>query len=164
MRKALGVSQKQLVSDVARDIVTQISPQELPMFRAVNEAYFKDPEKTLKGKTGKDEMLGFGVGEAVTFLTPIALEVTSEVVMYVAEEAKKTFKGESSGIASDIVKKMFKKFRPAEDKENKIPMLTDEQLLKVRRLAFEKACQLNLPEAHANLLADSMVGGLKCYT
>jgi hypothetical protein len=33
-------------------------------------------------------------------------------------------------------------------------------LAQVRRLAFEKARQLNLTDAQANLLADAMVGGL----
>jgi len=68
-------NQNQLVADLARDMVAEIAPQELPTFRAQSEAYFKDPERALKGQAGKDDMLGFGVGAAVTFLTPVVLAV-----------------------------------------------------------------------------------------
>ena len=105
-------------------------------------------------------MLGFGVGIAVPFLTPIVLAVTTEVIMYVVEEVKKTIKEESSSLASDIVRKMFKKFRPSDSEVKKLPQLTADQLARVRRLAFERACQLKLPEAQAQLLADSLAGGL----
>jgi hypothetical protein len=72
----------QLIADVARDIVAQTAPQELPFFRATSVAYFKNPEKALKQQTGKDEMLGFGGGEVVTLLTPIVLTMMTEVFTF----------------------------------------------------------------------------------
>ena len=153
--------QKQLISDITKELVFQNAPQELPLYRAISESFFKDPEKTLKGKTGKDEMLGFGVGAAVMFLTPIALAVTADVVIYIAEEVVKNMIEEvSSNRASDLVRKMFKKFRPAGNEGKEIPTLSSEQLAQVHSRAFEKASQLNLPEAQARLLADSLVGSL----
>jgi len=72
--------QDQLVSELARNLVANTAPQELPLFRPVSEAYFKDPDGTLKGQPGKDETLGFGVGEAATFITPIVLAVMTDVL------------------------------------------------------------------------------------
>ena len=160
LTKTWEKTQNQLITDVTREVIVQLAPQEVPLFRVTSEAYFKDPEKTLKGKKSKDEMLGFGIGGAVTILTPIALAVTTEVVLFVVEEVKKSIKEESSSLANDIVKKMFKRFRPAGDEVKQIPTLTSEQLAQVRRRACDKARQLNLPEAQAKLLADSLVGSL----
>jgi hypothetical protein len=68
-------TQNQLATDVARDLVGQLAPEEMPLFRATSEAYLKDPQKVLKEHTGEDEMLGFGTGEVVSLLTPVALAV-----------------------------------------------------------------------------------------
>jgi hypothetical protein len=152
----------QLVADLARDIIAQTAPQEMPLFRANSEAYFKDPDKTLAGQKGKDEMLGFGSGEVVVLLTPIALTVVAEVVKFIVEEVKKSVKDESSSLISETVKKVFKKFRPEQKKDDKKtpPALTPEQLERVREIALQKARQLKLSEARAKLLADAVVGSL----
>ncbi|MFQ6013946.1 MAG: hypothetical protein ACE5NP_00710 [Anaerolineae bacterium] len=160
-------TKNQLIANVARELVAQTAPQELPLFRATSEVYFKDPEKALKGGAGKDDMLGFGLAAAATFLTPVALAVASEVVEFVAEEVKESVEEESEELIDDAVKKVFKKFRREEEKKDKEkeeppspPPLTPEQLEEVRELALEKARQLNLSESQAELLADSLVGDL----
>jgi hypothetical protein len=151
----------QLVSEVARDLITQIAPQELPLIRATSEAFFKDPDKVLSTRSGKDDMLGFGTGEVVTLLTPITLAVTTEVISFLSEEIKKTIKDESANIVSVSVKALFKKFRPEEKPEKQLPPpLTGEQLARVREIALKKARQLKLSERNARLLADSLVGSL----
>jgi hypothetical protein len=152
-------SQRELIADLARDLVAQTAPHELPLLPAVSSAYFKDPDKALKSRDGEDRMLGFGAEEVVPFLTPVALAVTTQVVTFVSEEVRKSVEDNSSSVIGELVKRMFKKFRPAGEDE-KPPPLTPEQLARVRRLAIEKARQLNLPQARAELLADSMVGSL----
>lgn len=151
-------TQNQLIADIAHELVVQIAPQELPVFRPISEAYFNDPEKTLGARQDKDDMLGFGIGAAVPFLTPVALAVATEVVRFVAEEVKKTARAEGSHMVRDLTKKMFKKFR-SEEKEVPAP-LKPEQLAQVRRMAIEKARQFNIPEDKAGWLADSIVGSL----
>ncbi len=156
-----NATENQLVSDVAHDLLNQLAPQELPLFRATSEAYFKNPQKALKGQLARDETLGFGSGEAAILLTPLVLAVTTEVVKFLAEEIKKSVKEESSSLISASVKKVFKKFRPQEKADKKTPPpLSPEQLAQVREIALKKARQLKLPEARAKLLADSVVGSL----
>jgi len=88
----------------------------------------------------------------------------TEVVKFVAEKVKESVKEESADLISDVVKKKFKKFRLEEKKEDEDkeepPLLTPDQLKKVRELAFEQACQLKLSENTAELLAESLVGSL----
>jgi hypothetical protein len=154
-----SIEQNQLIADIAHDIIIKSVPKEKYFFSAIKNEYFKDPEKTLKGETGKGEKLDFGVGVAV-LMSPIILAVVTEVVKFIAEEVKKDFKEESSSFIHDIVKKMFKKSGPAGDEEKNVQNLTSEQLKQVHRVAIEKARQLNLPEKEAGLLADSVVSGL----
>ena len=155
--------ENQLIADVAREQVAQMAPQELPLYRVTSEAYFKNPNKALGGQANKDEKLGFGTGAELAFLTPVVLAVTTEVVKFIAGEIRKSVEAESSGLIREYVKRMFKKFRP-EEPEKVPPPLTVEQAKQVRHLAFEKARLLNVSEAQAGLLADSLIGSLATTT
>jgi hypothetical protein len=64
-----------LIISVAHDLVARTAPQELPLFRATSAAYLTDPERVLRAKPQKDEVLGFGLEGVVVFLTPAALEI-----------------------------------------------------------------------------------------
>ena len=68
-----------LVADLARAVVEQTAPEELPLFRATSEAYFDDPDVAERSGCG-DEMLGFGVDAALVLVTPVALSVARDVV------------------------------------------------------------------------------------
>ncbi len=148
------VAQNQLVADIARDLVAQTAPQELPLFQATSEAYFKNPNKLLKGQAGKDEMLGFGVETvSVILMSPIVLTIVDEVVKVI------TGKVADSG----IIRKILKKLGLVKEKEEKVTLplsLTREQMQKVHELAFERALQFKLSKSQAELLADSLVGRL----
>ena len=149
--------QNQLIADVARDIVRQTSPEELPLFRATGAAYFKNPDKVLKEQKSKDELLGFGAGEAVALLTPYALVVVTEVVRFVTEQVQKSVAAESADLIGDIVKKLFKRVRP---EENNVLPLTLAQLAQVREVTYESARRLNLSDDRASLLADAIKGSM----
>lgn len=85
----------ELISRVARDLVGQLSPQELPLFRAASAAYFKDPAAVKKLAGTRDDTLGFGTSEAVNMIAPIALAVTAAVVSALTQEVS------SSGAPGD---------------------------------------------------------------
>lgn len=71
----------------SRDFITQIAPQELPLFRAASDIYFKDPARFGKTPTGSaDKMIGFGSAEIVDLVTPIVLIVVGEVVRFAVRE------------------------------------------------------------------------------
>jgi len=151
-------NENELVDALARDIITQIAPEELLLYQSISEEYFNNPQKLLDEPSKKDEMLGFGVGEAAALLTPIVLGVTAAVVKYIGDEIRKSVQEESSTLIGEWVKKFFKIFRSSEDKE--IPALTSSQLEQVRDVAYRQARQLKLSEQRAELLADAVVGSL----
>ncbi len=157
-----NADQNQLISDLSRDIVMRIAPQELPLFRATSTAYFQKPDSIFKNREGKDQMLGFGVGEAVVMMTPSVLVIVTQVVQFLTAELQKSVAAESSSLIADLVKKMFKKFRSADSKPDaQVPApLTKEQLAYVRQLAYEEANRLMRSDAKAHILADAIVGSL----
>ena len=71
---------EQLVQEVARGVVAQVAPEEMPMFTALTRAYFADPERALSGDHSGDGYLGFGVDEAVTVVTPAVLDAVGVMV------------------------------------------------------------------------------------
>lgn len=156
-----SLDDNQLIADVARDIVAQTAPQELPLFRATSVAFFKKPKNVLKNQVGKDEMLGFGVGETVSLLTPAVLVVTTEVVTFVTAAVKESVVAGGANLVSDFTKTVFKKFRTEEKKAaDNPPPLTLEQIAQVRKLAYQRFLQLKLSDAQANRLADAVVATL----
>lgn len=148
-----------LISELSRDLISEVAPQELPLFRATSAAYFKNPDRVLTTQAGKDDLLGFGTGEAMMLLTPVALAVSTEVVKFLVEEVKKSTREESKILISETVKAFFKRFRK-EKEENKMPTLSPEQLAQVQEIAIKEARRLKLSEKHVKLLANAIVGSL----
>ena len=157
--------QQQLIAELAREQVAHLAPDELPLFRSTCEAYFKDPDKVLADQQAREDLLGFGASTVLAFVTPVVLAIMTEVVLFLAEEVRKSVKEESSAVISGLVKSLFKRFRSGDnDGAPAAPRLTPDQLARIRRIALEKAQQLNLPESQAGLLADSLVGSLAITT
>ena len=168
-----------LVVALARATVERAAPEELVIFPAASEAYLQgqDPSKATRG----DPMLGFGVDAAVVLLAPVALTVAKEVLGFLRVQLKKHAEERGDDAVDWLIHRLFSPkdeepsgtapadaaasvpapadtsaaVGPADDIE-----LTDEELEQVRALALEKAKQLKLPDAKAQLLADSLVGSL----
>jgi hypothetical protein len=156
-------AEQEIIAEIAREQVAELAPDELPLFRPTSEAYFKDPDKTLKPQSGRDEVLGFGAQAALTFLTPIVLAVVTEVVTFLVAEIGKSLKEEGRVAVGQIVKGLFKRFRGPDAPATPAPAiatLTPDQLAQVRKVAYDKARTLNLTEDRAALLADALVGSL----
>lgn len=157
-------SQSQLVEEIAHDLVGQVAPHELPLFRATSAAYFRRSARSLKTQGARDEMLGFGTDTAVTFLTPIVLAITNEVVEFVAASVKTSIAIDSGNLAVEQVKHMFRKYQPSHSAAQQMPLLTSAQIAQARQLAFQKARQLNLAEAQAGALADALADSMGSAT
>lgn len=150
----------QLVTELAREVVASVAPTELPMYRAISSAWQEDRQRPARSG-GRDEMLGFGIGEAVALLTPVILAVVRDVLVFLGEEIRKQFKDQASESIRDLIKKLFRRLL-GKDEPGAEPALkvTPELAMRVRALALEKGLALRLPEDQARLLADALVGGL----
>jgi hypothetical protein len=154
-----------LVAELARSAISRAAPEELPLFRATSEAYFENPD-AVAAKGSGDDMLGFGVGEALVLLTPVALAVSRDVLNFVLEQLRSQAREHGKEAIDRLVSRLIKRDEEsaaepaAADADAKPPDLTEEQLEEVRALAIEKARQLKLAPDKAELLADSLVGSL----
>jgi hypothetical protein len=153
---------------LARDAVAQTAPEELPLFRATSEAYLKDDGSLQHTGSGED-MLGFGVGEALVLVTPVALAVAREVLNFVVDEVRTRARDAGSEAIDKLADRLLRKGEHAAQGGGStspataaadVPGLTAEQLRQVRALAVEKAQQFALPPEKVTLLADSLVGSL----
>jgi len=150
------------ITALARAAVERAAPEELPLFRATSEAYLRDPA-ALEQRGGKDELLGFGLEAAAVLVTPVALSVARDVLVFFGEQIRRVARKEGEAAVDRLVDRDAGR---DEDEEIAAPApdgpaeLTDEQLDQVRALALEKAKLLKLPDAKAALLADSLVGSL----
>jgi hypothetical protein len=165
--------QDEVVMDVARAVVVQVAPHELPLFRATSEAYLEDPERVLDEKS-RDEMLGFGPAAAVVFLTPAVLEVAKTVVGFLWAQTRDALKDASSDAIDKRVKELFQHFGAgaapkgggaqkgdgAQAAGGAEAGLTKDELIRVRDVALQKGRELKLADDQAALLADAVVGGL----
>ena len=148
-----------LVAALARASVERAAPEELPLFRATSEAYFDDPS-ALERPRSRDDMLGFGVDAAVMLVTPVALAVARDVIQFIGTHLRARAEKEGEGAIDRVLDRQLRRdddpaATPASPAE-----LTDDQLEQVRTLALEKAKQLKLSDAKAELLAESLVGSL----
>ena len=148
----------QIAAEVGRDVVGRAAPQELPLYRSISTAYLQSPSEISSKSMNKDEMLGFGVAEAVTYITPIALPVLSGVLKFLAEELKTSIRDQH--LVGEALKRLFGRNKLPASAGTPNVALTREQLEQVRKLAFEKACVLQLKTDQASLLADAIVGTL----
>jgi hypothetical protein len=151
--------QNQLIANWARDIVTQTAPEELPLFRIQSVEYFKNPNKLLKSQKSKDDMLGFGAGEAVILVTPYVLTIATQVIKFVTEELSKALATQSADAIGDIVKRIFQRPEKKPVDTTSIP-LTHDQLAQIYNVAYQTALGLQLPDEKAKLLAHATVGSL----
>lgn len=147
----------QLSAQFGREVVARAAPQELGLYRAISESYLRDPEAVNKQARSKDEMLGFGIAETVTYLTPVILPVLSYVFKFLAEEIKSSVHDQH--LVGDAIRKLLTRTGLRKGTDS-IAGLTPEQLSRVRQLAFDKAVELRLPKEEASLLADSIIGSL----
>jgi hypothetical protein len=151
-----GAAEDVLLERLARAGVEGAAPEELPLFPAMSEAYRNDPA-ALEARAGKDDPLGFGVDVALTLVTPIALTVARDVVGFVVEQLRQRAREQGEGAIDRLIERLVGR---DEAEPAATPVLSREQLARVRTLALEKALQLKLPTAKAELLADSLAGSL----
>jgi hypothetical protein len=154
-------TQHQLISDIAHELITEIAPGELPLFRVTSEAYFENLDKELKLLEPTDEMLGFGLDMAITFLTPVVLALTTKVVTFLADKVRESIKEASGELVTKFVEKMFKSNPPTEERDKKTPLtLSGEELAQLRQLMLDTAKRLRLPNDKTESLVNAIVAKL----
>jgi len=149
--------ERELTLALATVVVEDIAPDEMAVFDETAEDYFADPDAVLDPRH-RDEAVGFGI--EVALLTPVVLAVARTVVEFLG----KLLLDAASDVARPHVAAVLRRLFRIPQREGGTPVspprLTPEQLEQVRTVAHDRARALGLPEDRAQLLADSVVGGV----
>ena len=148
-----------LIEELAREGVVEIAPEELLTFQRTADAYRKDPAGTLDQSPRGEEALGFGIGEAVVLVSPVALAVAADVLKFVYSELREFVIQEGGEALADRLRRLFQRDGARSQVDDHAVDLSSEQLSRVHQIATERARQF-LPIEQAELLADSMAGAL----
>ena len=144
---------RQLITDLSKQMVTQVAPEELDLFDELIEEYFDDPSPPDLSESDDDDALGFGLNGVVVAITPAAAAAASSVIGYIVSEVLKAAQEESAAV---LVSKVRKLFNSKDESES----LTTEQLRQVRRLALSQAKVFGMETSQARSMADALVGSL----
>ncbi|MBV8096490.1 MAG: hypothetical protein JO110_25260 [Acetobacteraceae bacterium] len=145
----MAAIQNDVVAEVGRAIIVAVAPQELPLFRPISEAFFKDPGRARPRGRGRDDILGFGTVEA-SLLTPVVLTMVTHVGMFLVEEIGKGVAAATGAIIQEQIKRLFRR-------EHGAISLQPKQLAEVRRIALATAQEFSMPDANAKQLADALI-------
>jgi hypothetical protein len=150
----VSVQDSDLTVDLAREVLGEVAPQELPLFDVTSELYRRDPGG-VDAQAGSDDMLGFGA-EVIAAMAPIVLSVAGEVVNTLLKQVRAAAESESESAVRAMVRRLLR----SRGGEEPAVALTRQQLREVRDVAIDRARALKVPDADAQLLADAMVGRL----
>ena len=148
----MAPSAQETAERLARSAVLRVAPEEEEIFDLVSAAYRRDPQRLTAG-AGRDEMLGFGVDDAMTLLTPVVLGAAAEVVRYLAVEAAGALEVRSR------LRRVFRR-RDARRAVPATPALDPARRAAVRTIVLEKCRQAGVEPDRAELVADAVVGAL----
>ncbi|WP_405147348.1 hypothetical protein OG589_07365 [Sphaerisporangium sp. NBC_01403] len=143
-----------LVTDIARVVIARVRPAELPTLRAMSEAYFADPERSLAGGAGGGGPLRIGDTGIVLLLTPVALAAATEVTQYLFSEAIRP--GLVRGGAA--VRRLFGATGGRTGPDEAPVELTDRQWAHVRQMVVDVVVRCGHDEDVAQVMADAVVG------
>jgi hypothetical protein len=145
-----------LVRELAERIVIAVAPDEIEMFPALAEVYEAKPEAFLSRHGGRDEPLGFGLGDVGALVTPAAFFVAGLVANYVTER----FVDGVVQHGKPLLARLFRRWWKKERRPATTVTLTAEQADEVRQVTLEKAREAGLPDATASVVADAVIGAL----
>lgn len=156
---------RQYVKQISKGIIDQVAPEESDLFDDLITDYFQNPVPPDLSDPGKDDPLGFGLGEILIAATPAAAAIVSSVLNYLMTEAVKTGKAEAAEVLKQRIKSLFhpeeNKDKAGGNKDHKdIPPLTREQLVEVKRIVHQQAAKFGLSPGKAELMAAATIGTL----
>lgn len=151
---------RELIAQCAREILTVVAPQELPLFGPTRRHYVQEGALPAASAKGKDEMLGFGLGGAEMLLTPVVFAVVIELARKIGggvlDATGDALKERAASTSERALGRLLG--RPAATGPTP---LTEGQITAIRQQVVDHARALNVQDAQARLLADAVVGGLR---
>jgi hypothetical protein len=144
---------QQPIAELARAIITQIAPRELPLFGPVSRAWFADPKPT-RLRAGGDKALGYGLTDTIPLITPFVLVAVTQVASYLSDVLSRALADTAKDAISERVARLFRRDSASPTS------LSQAQLSDIRKTVMEVAHAAGVSDQQSSLVADALVGHL----
>lgn len=170
---------RELIFELAQDIVSEIAEDELPIFENLFEEYESNPEPPDLAAVAGDDPLSSGLGETLIAVSPAAIAMVSMAFSHILEAAVSEL---GASFSREWVERLFKRKNRKEisttsreevagdtaDKDQAAApepvspslALTRDQLEEVHSLACEEAKRFGMSDIQAHGMADALLRGL----
>jgi hypothetical protein len=133
-------------------VLGEVSPEEVPLIDAIGP----DLLQAAEAGPGSDGALGFGGLETV--LAMVVIAVSKEVLQYVGDVVHAVAVEHGGSWIKRLVTALNNKRHG--DEGAAVPLLSAEEVVRVREVAFTSAVNLGVDASQARVLADAMGGAL----
>lgn len=146
-------------ADLARDVVGQLAPDELPAFDVIASPYLRDPSRAERRLcAGSDDPLGVDLGSAIIVLTPVVTLVCGSVATALAQGVTTEVSSRSKKFTGRLLDRLGRWHRHRDTIE--AFDWTAGQLDEIRAVAVARATALGVKQGQAETIADAVVGAL----
>ncbi|MDX8049911.1 hypothetical protein SK571_11010 [Lentzea sp. BCCO 10_0798] len=146
-------------NDLARLVVGELAPQELPSFDIVALPYVDNPRRAERRlRQDRDEPLGLGLGDAAALATPVITLVCGAVVTVLSEELARSVRSGTGKMIRRMIERV--RGRSAQKPALLTRTWTPQELAEIRQVALDRALALGVERAKAEVLADTVVAKL----
>jgi hypothetical protein len=144
-----------LITDLTRQVVAEVDPDELSLFDDLLQEYFTESTPPVEREMIAGEEMGFGMGEMSSSTTPAAATLVTTVLNHLLTEALKLNPDETQEALKPKVKALFN----GKSRIGTGP-LPKEQVERTRSLIIKQAKSLGWATEEAKRAADTLLGSL----
>ena len=144
---------KQVVTELSRELVAEVAPEELEFVDELLDDYYADPAI----HETKDDPLGFG-SEVLAAATPVIAMALQTLFTFILNEVWVSAQKESAALIAEKMKAVFHPAKTPSPKGEVALALTREQLEKAKQLIKKEATRGGMKPKKAEELAVKIVG------
>jgi hypothetical protein len=151
------------VEQIAREVLREVAPEEEPLFPVAAERFRKDPNRP--PEVSGDQPLGFGPDVVATAIAGLALWLTQQALTYLAglanpdETSERPVRARLRRLLARIPL-LGRFYRDTHVAQRPTQPISTAHLAQLRQVCRDKAIEVGLEPARAELLADAIVGRL----
>jgi hypothetical protein len=146
---------QQMIAELSKEMITHVAPEELDIFDDLLQGYFENPQPPDRTVKASDDPLGFGLGEVMNAMTPIAAAVATAALNFLLQAVLKAAQDETVAQVRRRLKPLFEHKAQAEKLS-----LTPEQLRQLRDTTRASAEQYGLTAKQAAQLTNALLVAL----
>ena len=150
-------AEHQLITELSKEIVSQVAPEEMDLFDELMQEYFDDPTPPDLSMDDSDDPLGFGLGDMMVAITPAAAAVVVTALGFLVSTIQQFPKGDPAPLSYGEVRR----FLTARKKETSVESpLTPVQLEDLRHITQTTAIQYGMEDDRAEAMTNALLVAL----